>query len=343
MSVVCLLPLPLLCQIAAINSAVAPAAAPFCCAAAAVQRSTVLLVAGLIWRFFSFPLRPAGAQLSEVLAAVTEGLKEQCSPFLEHTLSQVRGRLLSVLCKQHRGVVRNRDKELAAPGAYRLSATPCFPLSVLSAARRLPGLLLISLPILIYRSSPLCPMLCPTACSRPPPRPLTSWAARCWRRCWLHWRSPCLVSEGKHHDCTCCCCACLAEHLAALEQSLPGESMWLWNCFQHVFERFVFGACVRAGDSLAGQGVACAERLAAWWRAEMAGPCMLRRPGCPGVRYACVCVGSRPCRLHMASTAQPSPSLKTSPLRWPAGVFSAGVPATFHANYQVGSACLTRF
>ena len=32
---------------------------------------------------------PAGAQLSEVFAAVSEGLKERCSPFLEHTLSQV--------------------------------------------------------------------------------------------------------------------------------------------------------------------------------------------------------------------------------------------------------------
>lgn len=30
----------------------------------------------------------AGAQLGEVLAAVTQGLQAQCSPFLEHTLSQ---------------------------------------------------------------------------------------------------------------------------------------------------------------------------------------------------------------------------------------------------------------
>ncbi|PRW51049.1 conserved oligomeric Golgi complex subunit 2 [Chlorella sorokiniana] len=62
-------------------------------AAEAVVRQT--LVAPVVQRVVAeqkakSPLAgPAGgAQLSEVLAAVSEGLKERCSPFLEHTLSQ---------------------------------------------------------------------------------------------------------------------------------------------------------------------------------------------------------------------------------------------------------------
>lgn len=66
---------------------------PLCrrAAAAAVQRSDRCFGLRLTCHVFSSSLRSAGAQLSEVLAAVTEGLKEQCSPFLEHTLSQVSG------------------------------------------------------------------------------------------------------------------------------------------------------------------------------------------------------------------------------------------------------------
>ena len=114
------------------------------------------------------PAAASAAQLGPLLGAVQQGLQAQAAPFLEHTLSQVRGRRAGLHSSQEHGGWQE------AGACCRLGRAG---LTAADHPRSAPP---------SDRSVPACPALRTLHSPPPPPPPSTSWAGRCW----LRWRPP---------------------------------------------------------------------------------------------------------------------------------------------------------